>query len=89
MATTTSVRTQVLCVFCCWDVSIGVSLEGGGEILLVVWVVYAVLWCIFLHVLNYIVGSEREAAGGRELVQILGLHGTIFKAVQVFRFCVV
>lgn len=83
-ASQTSVRTEVLCVFCCWDVSIGVSLEGGGEILLIVWVVYAVLGGIFLRV-----GSEWEAAGGRDLVQILGLNGTIFKAVQVFRLCVI
>lgn len=69
--------------------STGVSLEGGGKILLIVWVVYAVLGGVFLRVFNYVVGSEWEAAGGRDLVQILGLNGTIFKAVQVFRFCVI
>lgn len=69
--------------------STGVSLEGGGKILLIVWVVYAVLGGVFLRVFNYAVGSEWEAAGARDLVQILGLNGTIFKAVQVFRFCVI
>lgn len=89
VATETSVWTEVLCVFCCWDVSVGVSLEGGGEILLIVWVVYAVLGGVSLRVSNYTVGREREAAGGRDLVQILGVNSTVFKAVQVFRFCVI
>lgn len=89
VATETSVWTEVLCVYCCWDVSVGVSLEGGGEILLIVWVVYAVLGGVSLSVSNYTVGREREAAGGRDLVQILGVNSTVFKAVQVFRFCVI
>lgn len=65
------------------------SLEGGGKILLIVWVIYAVLGGVFLRVFNKPVGSEWEAAGGRDLIQILGLNGTIFKAVQVFRVCVI
>lgn len=69
--------------------SIGVSLKGGGKVLLIVWVVYAVLGGVSLRVFNSVVGSECEAAGGRDVVQVLGLNGTIFKGVQVLRLRVI
>lgn len=78
-----SVRAQVLCIFRRRDVSIGVGLEGGGEILLVIGVVYAVLRLVFLRAVHRAVGGVREDGRGRELVQVLGTNVSVFKAVQV------
>lgn len=59
------------------------TLKGGGEILLVVWVVYATLGLVFLNAVNRVVGSEWEDGRGWDLVQVLRFHSPIFKAVQV------
>lgn len=84
-----SVWAQVLCVLCCWDMSIGMGLESGSEILLVIWVVYAVLGLVFLNAVDRAVGGEREDGGGWDLVEVLGSVGPVLKAVQVLCLCVV
>lgn len=84
-----SVRAQVLCIFRRRDVSIGVGLEDGGEILLVIGVVYAVLRLVFLKAVHRAVGGVREDGRGRELVQVLGTNVSVFEAVQVLGFCAV
>ena len=84
-----SVWAQVLCVLCRRDVSVGVGLEGGGEILLVIGVVYAVLGLVSLNAVDCAVGGEREAGGGLDLVEVLGSTGPVLKAVQVLCLCVV
>lgn len=89
VSTKSSVWAQVLCVFRCWDVSIGVGLEGGSEILLIIRVVYAILGLVFLNAVDRAVGSEWEDGRGRDLVEVLGSDGPVSKAVQVLGFCVV
>lgn len=84
-----SVWAQVLCVLRRWDVSVGMGLEGGSEILLVIGVVYAVLGLVFLNAADVAIGGEREHGGGRDLVEVLGSVGPVLKAVQVLCLCVV
>lgn len=78
-----SVRAQVLCVFRRWDVAVGVALEGGSEILLVVGVVYAVLGLVSGEAVHRAVGGEREDGGGRDLVEVLGSRVSVVEADQV------
>lgn len=89
VSTKSSVWAQVLRVLRRWDVSVGVGLEGGGEILLVIRVVYAVLGLVFLNAVDRAVGGEREDGGGQDLVEVLGSVGLVSKAVQVLCLCVV
>lgn len=81
--TKSSVRAQVVRVLCGRYVSVCVGLKGGGEVLLVIWVVYAGLGVEGLGAMNRAVGGEGERGGGRELVQVFGLAGLVLKAVQV------
>lgn len=89
VSTKSSVWAQVLCVLRCWDVSVGMGLDDGTEILLVIRVVYAVLRQVFLNAVHCAIGGERENGGGWELVEILWSAGHILKAVQVLCLCVV
>jgi hypothetical protein len=41
-----------------------VGLDGGGEVLLVVWVIYTVLGLVFLDVVETTIGNWGEAIGG-------------------------
>ena len=64
--------------------SVGVALEEGVEILLVVGVVYAVLGSVLLNAVGRAVGGEREDGAGREVVQVLvPAVAAVLKAVQV------
>lgn len=78
-----SVRAQVLCVLRRWDVAVGVALEGGSEILLVVGVVYAVLGLVPGETVHRAVGGEREDGRGRDLVEVLGSRAPVVEADQV------
>ncbi|TNN67467.1 hypothetical protein EYF80_022273 [Liparis tanakae] len=84
-----SVRAQVVYVFSRRDVSVGVGLEGGGEILLVIGVVHAVLRPVFVNAVHGAVGGERQDVGGRDLVEVLGFVAAVSKAVQVLGLRVV
>lgn len=63
--------------------SICVGLKGGGEVLLVIWVVYAGLGLIGLGAVNRAIGGEGERGGGRELIQVFWFAGLVLEAVQV------
>lgn len=82
-STKSSVGAQVLCVLSCRNVSVGVGLERGSEILLVVGVVQAVLQLVFLNAGRHAVGHGQKDCGWRDLVEVLGPRGPILKAVQV------
>lgn len=57
VSTKSSVWAQVLCILCRWYVSVGVGLEGGSEILLIIRVVYAILGLVFLNAVDRAVGG--------------------------------
>lgn len=59
------------------------GLEGGGEILLVIRVIYAILGLVFLNAVDRAVGSEWDDGWGWDLVEVLGSVGPVLKAVQV------
>lgn len=63
--------------------AVGVALEGGSEILLVVGVVYAVLRLVSGEAVHRAVGGEREDGGGRDLVEVLGSRASVVEADQV------
>lgn len=84
-----SVWAQVLCVLCCWDVSVGVGLECGREVLLVVGVVYAVLRLVLLNAVHRAVEGEGENGRGWDLVEVLGSVEPVVEAVQVLRLWLV
>lgn len=79
----TSVWAQILCVLRRWDVSVGVGLEGGSEIVLIIRVVHAILWLVFLNAVDRAIRVEWVGGLERDFVQILGSSCLVFKAVQV------
>lgn len=87
--TQSSVRAQVVYVCSRRDVSVGVGLKGGGEILLVIGVVHAILGPVFLNAVHGAVGGERQDVGGPDLVEVLGFAAAVLKAVQVLGLRVV